>query len=429
MEQKNSLKSENSVHIGLDWADQKHDYCLWKEGMVEPEYGSITHKPKDLSEWLTNLKTRFKGCKLRICLEQARGGLIYRLQEEPSLSLYVVNPVTVAKFRQALDGMLVKDDKRDAFIMMELLRKHREKLRVYEPMSSTALRIRLLAEQRRKFVDERKKLVNALRDCLKKFYPQVLELSGGRLERRIFCEFLLRWPTFQKLRRARTETIRDFYHEHNGRGKERIEKWIELIQSSQALVQDEVIVETYALEAECLVKQIMQLTETIEKYDHQLEEAYGKSPDAEIFSSFPAAGPVSAARLLAAFGEDRSRYKSALEIQEFSGVAPVIQSSGKQFRVTWRWASPVFLRQTFYEYSQQSLRKSVWARAYYNYHRSRGKDHHTILRALAYKWIRIMYRCWQNREVYDEERYLEVLRSKGVPHLDGTGASELSQAS
>jgi hypothetical protein len=38
------------------------------------------------------------------------------------------------------------------------------------------------------------------------------------------------------------------------------------------------------------------------------------------------------------------------------------------------------------------------------------------MRALAFKWIRIVFRCWQDRVAYDETRYFTVLAKRGL-HL------------
>ena len=97
----------------------------------------------------------------------------------------------------------------------------------------------------------------------------------------------------------------------------------------------------------------------------------------------------------------------------FSGIAPVIERSGKQFRIRWRYFCPKFFRQTFHELAAQSIQDSFWAGAYYSMQRAKGKDHRAAVRALAFKWIRIIWRCWQTRTPYNEVIYLESLRKKG----------------
>jgi transposase len=104
--------------------------------------------------------------------------------------------------------------------------------------------------------------------------------------------------------------------------------------------------------------------------------------------------------LLAAFGADRDRFQTALEVQEFSGIAPVTERSGKAIWVHRRLACPKFLLQTFHEFANCAWRFCAWSKLYYQQQRGRGKDHHAAVRALAYKWIRIMFRCWKDRTPY-----------------------------
>jgi len=108
-------------------------------------------------------------------------------------------------------------------------------------------------------------------------------------------------------------------------------------------------------------------------------------------------------------------YASAEEVQKYSGIAPVTERSGKKQWVHFRWACPKFLRQSFHEWAGHSIAQSVWARAHYQQQRQRGKHHHAVVRALAFKWIRIVFRCWQDRVAYDETRYLRTLATRGSP--------------
>ena len=131
--------------------------------------------------------------------------------------------------------------------------------------------------------------------------------------------------------------------------------------------------------------------------------------------SLPGAGAALAPRLLAALGSQRDRYASAEEVQKYSGIAPVTERSGKKKWVHFRWACPKFLRQSFHEWAEHSIAQSLWARAYYQQLRDRGKEHHAAVRALAFKWIRSVFRCWQDRAAYDENRYLAALAKRGSP--------------
>ena len=134
-----------------------------------------------------------------------------------------------------------------------------------------------------------------------------------------------------------------------------------------------------------------------------------------MFECLPGAGPTLAPRLLSAFGTDRARHPTAQDMQTYAGVAPVIERSGKSCWTHWRWNCPKFLRQTFHEFAKSTVIHSAWARAYYEQQKQRGKGHNAAIRSLAFKWIRIIHRCWQTRTPYDEGLYLQALAQRGSP--------------
>ena len=140
-------------------------------------------------------------------------------------------------------------------------------------------------------------------------------------------------------------------------------------------------------------------------------------PDYALFRSLPGAGTHLTPRLLAAFGEQRERFATAAEIQKYSGVAPVTERSGNKCWIHWRWQCPTFLRQTFVEWAAQTINKSFWAGAFYRQQRDKGSSHQAAVRALAFKWLRILNRCWQTRTPYDESIYLNALKQRGSPLL------------
>jgi len=158
--------------------------------------------------------------------------------------------------------------------------------------------------------------------------------------------------------------------------------------------------------------------QAIQRFDAEIATVSETLPDYALFRALPAAGVALAPRLLAAFGEQRERYASAAEIQKYAGIAPVTESSGKKHWVHWRLQCPTFLRQTFVEWAGATIPRSFWAAAYYRQQRAKGCSHQTAVRALAFKWIRILYRCWQTRTPYDESTYLNALRRRGSPLLN-----------
>lgn len=151
------------------------------------------------------------------------------------------------------------------------------------------------------------------------------------------------------------------------------------------------------------------------KYDREIKERFRALDDAPLFDALPGAGQRLASRLLVAFGEDRRRFTSAESLCRYAGIAPVTERSGRKSWVHWRYSCPRFLHQTFIEWANESVRFSFWVGTFYQLQRERGKTHQMAVRSLAFKWVRILYRCWQNRTPYDEAKYLMVLKAKGSP--------------
>jgi len=319
-----------------------------------------------------------------------------------------------ASMRQALYPSGAKDDPRDADLLLDILLQHRDKLRRWVPDTEATRRVQNLVEERRKLVDEKTEQTNRLTSHLKIYFPQILDWFK-RLDTELVCAFLLRWPTLEQLQKVPPTQLRTFFRKHHCRDQEVIERRILAIRQAIPAIRDRAVIEAKSTVVKVIVRVIGSLLEGIADLDEKIEEAAAAHPDFFIFNSLPGAGAVLAPRLLAAFGSQRERYGSAGEVQAYSGIAPVMERSGKKKWVHCRIACPKFLRQSFHEWAGHSIARSVWARSYYQQLRSRGKGHHAAVRALAFKWIRILFRCWKDRVAYDESRYLATLARRGSP--------------
>jgi transposase len=191
-----------------------------------------------------------------------------------------------------------------------------------------------------------------------------------------------------------------------------------VIQSAISLTQDEGAIQPNRILVQALVKQLAVVIENIHMFDREIAELFKTLEDAALFSALPGAGEQFAPRLLVAFGQDRGRYSNADSLLQYAGIAPVTERSGNKSWVHWRYSCPKFIRQTFVEWTSESIRHSFWARAFYHQQREKGKTHQMAIRALAFKWIRILFRCWQNRKPYDEAKYLMALKAKGSPLIN-----------
>lgn len=405
-----------AAFVGIDWADRKHDLCLQVAGGEERERRVVEHRPEAIDEWASALRVRFDGQPVAIALEQHKGPLMAALCKYDHLVLYPINPLLVAVRRRGLKPSGAKSDTADAELILELLIENQAKLRPWRPDNVRTRQLQALVEARRTLVEGRVRTTNALTANLKLYFPQALDCFDD-LASGIACDFLTNWPSLGQAQRARESTLRTFFHQHGVRGEELIAGRIAALRAAMALTNDSGILIPALLRTKTLVAVLRAQLDGISEYDAAITKAFDAHPDAAVFASFPGAGPTFAPRLLAAFGSDRERFTSARAIQQYAGVAPVTEASGQSRWVHWRYACPRFVRQSIVEWAGMSMRYSFWARTYYQELRDRGKAHNAAVRALAFKWLRIVFRCWQDRKPYDEAKYLLSLRERQSPLL------------
>ena len=403
---------EYAALIGLDWGDRQHALALCPRATGQRETHLLEHSAERLHAWLDELKTRFAGQPVAIAVEASKGAIVVALLEHPWVAIYPVHPATSRRFSTAFRPSGAKDDLPDAQLLLEILQSHRHRLRRLMPHDAATRQLGLLVEARRNLVDRRSKLSNELTSLLKNYYPQALELTGDKRYSPLALDFVSRWPELASLQRAQPQTLRRFFYQHQVRREETIAARLELVRTARALTKDAPLCAVSILELQALVAQIRVLNQHLDKLDAQLAAEFASFPDAALFNDLPGAGAALAPRLSVLFGSDRARWASAAEMQTYFGIAPVQEKSGKQCWIHWRWNAPVFARQTLVEWAGLSVKYSAWAKAYYLQQKTKEKRHSAILRSLAFKWLRILWRCWQDREPYDETKYLGRLKAR-----------------
>jgi transposase len=422
-------KLDCAAFVGVDWGDQEHAFCILPTDGGPASHGNLKQQAEAIAAWVAQLRQRFCGRPVAICLEQSRGALMFALMQYEFLLLCPINPTQLAAYRKALHPSGAKDDPTDAELAARFLRDHHDQVRVWRPDDEISRGLRMLSEQRRHWVEQRVALENQLRQRLKETYPLALQLFPGDLHAKRCLAFLAKFPTLKELQRASPQQLAKWLPKRRRRAddppvEELRRAQIKAIRRTLPLTKDRAIIEHARLVIRHVVAQIQTLNGAIDECEQDIAALFAKHPDREVFISFPGAGSALAPRIAAVFGTDREKYRSAQEIQQLSGIAPVTRSSGKTTVVQIRWACPKFLRQTFHEFARCSTKFSAWAQAYLEMRRAAGTPYQVIIRALAFKWQRILFRCWKNRQPYDEQRYLQSLRAAGsklVPFLPSHG--------
>ncbi len=403
-----------AAFLAIDWADQRHVWMLQEAAGSQREQGVLEQTPEAIEVWATALAARFEGRPIALCLEQSRGALLYTLTKYQHWVIYPVHPTMLSKFREAMYPSGAKDDPLDADLLLDILVQHRKRLRRLNPDTVETRTMQFLVEDRRALVDEKTRVSNRLTDTLKLYFPQIVKWFD-RVDCALVGDLLKRWPTLQELQKQDPSTLRQFFQEHDNRWNERMEGRLKQIREAMPATDDQAVIQSAVIKVSILVSLLENLRDGIAKLDVEIERIAAAHPDYEVFASFPGAGKVLAPRLLVAHGTQRDRFATVDELQSYSGIAPVVERSGKSMYVHVRYACPQFVRQTFHEWAGHTIAFSEWARLYYEQQRNKGKAHHVAVRSLAFKWQRILFRCWKDGKPYEEQRYIAALKKRGSP--------------
>jgi len=401
--------------IGLDRSDRTADLHLIDTRTGTLQKQTVATSPEALQDWLAQLRQDHPQARVALCLEQPAANLIVFLETYSWINLYPINPISLQKFRETFVTSRAKDDGKDAQYLAELLLSHHDKLKPWQPDDSQTRQLQQLVLHRRAVVNERTGLTNRLIALLKQYFPQALDLCGEDLWRPLATVFLLKWPTLQSLQKVRKESLKQFYHLQGSRSQTLIEQRLERIEKAVPLTDEIALLQSYTLRVQLLCKELQLLGKTLDQFDRQIAQVFQHHTDRPIFQALPGAGPVLAPRLLASMGSERERFARPDNLQAFSGVAPVTKQSGGKCYIHRRYLCPKFLKQSFHEYAKESILHSRWAAAYYLQQRTKGSQHHTAVRALAYKWQRIIWKCWQSHTVYKEAIYEAALKKNKSP--------------
>jgi hypothetical protein len=243
------------------------------------------------------------------------------------------------------------------------------------------------------------------------YFPAILELKPERTYSEFVIALVLKYPTLEQIHKAGKTKLRRFFYSIGT--KEKMEHRLDLLMKAIPITTDPVLIRTCARKCQAIASQIATLHRAIKGYDCEIKRLVQQHRDYAVVERPPGTSYNTRARLIASLGDDRSRYENVESLQAACGIAPITTQSGQSRYVNARWACTEFMKQTFHEFAGLSLSKCTWAKRYYEQMIAKGKSKQMARRALAYKWIRIIYRCWQTHQPYDESHYMERLKATG----------------
>ncbi len=269
--------------------------------------------------------------------------------------------------------------------------------------SELADAIKLLTRAHQSFVWDRQGHVNPLRNALREFYPQALEAFGTEFAHRDAVAVLRVAPTPELGRcLSRSKIAGALTRAGRQRNAETRAEKIQAALRSEQLQAPQTVTRAYGSIVSSLVTLIAGLNDQIAGLEQELEEAFEDHPDAKILRSLPGLGTILGARVLAEFGDERTRYLDARAMKNYAGTPPITKASGRSRVVLARFARNEHLYDACHLWAFSSLTKSPGALAYYDLQRGRGKTNNQALRALANRLVGILHGCLRHRQLYDE---------------------------
>jgi transposase len=383
-------------YVGLDWADTHHDADVLDEAGKRVGARRFAHSHQGLNELKQFLLSIATSPEELACIVETNHGLLITFLLEAGIPVYPVNPKRANQLRKSAGA---KTDQIDAHLLAKIGRLDLAELRRLEPDRPIVAELKTLTRDQDALVQTQTRLVNQLTACLKDYYPAALHLFA-KLQQRSTLVFLQTYSTPQAAQAASVEeiiaTLRLGKHTNPTRAALKI---VEELHRPQ-LEAPEVIVRAKSRLMLSLVKQLLIVIEDIASYDKEITLLFLTHKDQEIWNSLPRAGKRLAPRLLAEWGDDRTRYTDASSVQALAGTAPVPFQSGNFAKAHKRFACLKPLRNHLHQFAWQSTMKEEWALAYYQRKRAEGKTHSMAVRALANVWVRIIFAMWRGETCY-----------------------------
>jgi transposase len=395
-----------SVFAGIDWASVDHAVCVVDAAGSVLWRHTVAHSRAGLSRLTTRL--RELGVD-RVGIERPDGPVVEALLHA-GMRMAVIPPRQVKNLRSRYRGA-GKDDRFDAYLLADTMRTdgHRYTDLTRDTAQTTGLRA--LVRARQDLVQIRVGLVNQLRHTLELAFPGAVGLFFD-LHSPIARAFLRRFPTAAEAAVLDEEGMAAWLAAEGYCGRTPAAVFIDRLRTAPAGLT--------GIEADARRHITLALLASIDAIEDQsaeltrrIKEVLALHPDAPIFTSLPRAGQLRAAALPAEIGDARGRYPGPDALAAAAGVCPVTFESGKHRAVGFRYIADAKLRRALTDFADDSRHANPWAADIYRRARARGMRHPHAVRVLARAWTAVIWRCWQERTVYDPARHGALNRYLG----------------
>lgn len=390
----------SSHFAGLDWASQTHALCVVDERGATVERSLIAHDAPGLAGLLHRLRRLGSP---PVAIERPSGLLVDTLVEA-GMTVVPIHPNTVKASRPRYRSHGGKSDASDAYVLADLLRTDGHRFKALSPQGDEILALRALVRGRDDLVATRVQLANQLRTLLESFWPGAAVVFAD-IDSPIALAFVERYPTPLSAKTLGAKRMAAFCAQHAYSGRRCAEELLARLHQAPQSACSELQMQAMGELARGLARTLKSMVEQIRLLSSRIEHLLASLEDGRILMSFPRAGRICAAQILAELGSVRERFTTEAQLAAEAGVAPVTYESGKSKAVTFRWACNHRLRAAVTCLADNSRHASAWAAQVYAKAKARGCDHPHAVRILARAWLRVIWRAWIDRKTYDPTQH------------------------
>ena len=404
--------------VGIDWSEEFHLVALGRPGEGVIEVSRVEHHPSAVDALVARIAgLEHDPAEVRVVIETRHGLLVERLVDAG----YVVVPVNPDLIARRRGPAKKKDDAEDAFIACLIALDRFERLRPLIPHGEIAGELRAIARDDERAARDERRLGNRLRQDLIATFPAALRIGGEDLGAPTFLRMLERWPTENTLAGASRSELVTFARSCRHGWPERFADNVGAALRVEHFTPRQYLVRAKADTIRLAATQLLAIGRQRRSWERRMGElllgaprrgrdheprgvGLGRGfPGGEIYLSFPGLGDRLAARIAGEIGDHPQQFDTPSSLACYAGKAPVTRRSGKsELVVACRLAHNRYLGAAVQQWAFCSLKRSGWAREFYDSQRTRGKGHHAALRALGNRWIEILWHCLHRGVLYDE---------------------------
>ena len=403
------------LYIGIDWATDSHTVTLLAAAgevleslVIENRLAGFLRLLEVIRKHLRKLAPAATPGSVSFAIEDQNQRLTDFLLAQ-GYEGYLIEPSRIKGYRLRYRSSGNKTDPDDSFILADVLCRDRDQLPRIAPDSDVVRTLKTLLHDRESFVRDQTRLTNRLTACLRQYYPEALDYFED-VAGKTALDFVAAFPDFAAASQLSRREVKRFLVEHHCHHELRLERILTVLGSSPTPV-PAVVVRTKRQQALAIIQQLRTVQVAVAEYDAEIERLGEDNEEVKRFRGLPGGGPITGAGLSTLFGEDRTRFKSAMAVQSLAGTAPKTIQSGQFRTACFRFGCNRFYRAMLQQMALGALRSSVWAKQYYRGKRKEGKTHQHALRCLANLMLKIAYAIWRDRTEYSEDRRLaQIMR-------------------